>query len=117
MAKITCRDCFLMKQPKYISQFYFCQLANSTLFPKHKLYNFQVYYKRNEIITKSILAVKGSSQELQKGLDEMGGQGLCSVTADGNIILIIIIQAAKHKVGGYKSRNGTELIGARTNLT
>ena len=45
---------------------------------------------------------KRSGQELKKGLDKKevkskwAGQGLCSVTADQNKILIIASQAAKH---------------------
>ena len=44
---------------------------------------------------------KRSGQELKNGLDKkseikMGSQGLCSVTADQNKILIITSQAAKH---------------------
>ena len=39
-----------------------------------------------------------SCQELKKSEIKMGSQGLCSVTADGNRILIITIQTAKHQV-------------------
>ena len=56
----------------------------------------------NYISTKNILAVKKEQPRAKKGLgkrdvkSKMGCQGLCSVTADGNKILIITSQAAKH---------------------
>ena len=52
------------------------------------------------ISTKNTLVVKKEQPRTKKGLDKkdvMGCQGLCSVTADGNKILIITSQAAKHQ--------------------
>ena len=52
--------------------------------------------------TKNILAAKKERPETKKRLlskrceIKMGSQGLCSVTADGNKVLIITSQATKH---------------------
>ena len=59
---------------------------------------------RNYISTKNTLGVKKERPRTKKRKKawikrseiKMGGQGLCSVTADGNKILIITSQAAKH---------------------
>ena len=62
----------------------------------------QVLLRISNPIQKHPWYKKSCGQELKKGLDKkrseikMGGQGLCSVTADQNKILIITSQAAKH---------------------
>ena len=54
-----------------------------------------------DVIATLTVNIKSSGQELKKAWIKtseikMDGQGLCSVTADGNKILILTIQAAKH---------------------
>ena len=63
------------------------------------MYIVSLFHLYTYILTKNTLGVKKScGQELKKARIceiKMGGQGLCSVTADQNKILIITSQAAK----------------------